>query len=331
MRLSPEAKELLVWVTDNIIPSMIKSVAAEDNSLSKLDISAISGIGSPVTAMARDDPPRRKSNMRSARESDVSFLSSDETVVNTLLEQSKCASSINAVSISSAISVLSTFAEWLSICGAESFLLIHISKWYQVLDASDNIQTRELLLGLLSHVALVCLKDDGDTTLFKELLLHLKDVDPTAKEKDIILDSLSIMSSLRDERLVDQALSTIIYVTRSVVVDKTKDYDDSVFLDMVGPGMKEVLLSILKNKRSSLLFAKCLLKEPEVSSIRENLLNEIKAHSPMSAALADIVRLLSGDNFVTDEEAEEETDEESLTLVQDAAVEALSVPTRSRS
>src|SRR6056300_676455 len=48
MRLSHEAKELLSWVTNNIIPSMVKSAATEeDNSLSKLDISAISGIGSP--------------------------------------------------------------------------------------------------------------------------------------------------------------------------------------------------------------------------------------------------------------------------------------------
>ena len=324
MRLSPEAKELLAWVTDNIIPSMIKSVAVaeEGNSLSKLDISAISGIGSP---MACDDPPRRKSNRRSARESDVSFLSSDQATLNTLQEPSQYTSSVNAVSIASASSVLSTFAEWLSICGAESFLLIHISKWCQVLGATDNIKTRESLLGSLFHVALRCLKDDRDATLFKELLLHLKDVDPSTKEKKIILDSLSIISSLRDDQIATQALATIIYVTRSIIVE-AEGNNDVKFLDMVGPGMKEVLLSILNNKRSRLLLAKCLLNEPKVSSIRESLVNEIKDISPMSDALAEIVRELSGENVVvTDAETEEEIEEDPSIILERAEAEETSV------
>eukprot|EP00984_Skeletonema_dohrnii_P010337 scaffold4024_cov123-Skeletonema_dohrnii-CCMP3373.AAC.2 len=303
MRLSQEAKELLSWVTDNIIPSMMKSVEAEEeNSLSKLDISAISGLGSP---MACDDPPRRKSNRRSARESDVSFLSSDQATLNTLQEPSMHTSSISAVSIASASSVLSTFAEWLSICGAESFLLIHISKWCEVLGATDNIKTRESLLGSLFHVALRSLKDDRDATVFKELLLHLKGVDPSTKEKEIIIESLSIITSLRDEQIATQALATIIYVTRSIIVQAV-DNDNAAFLDMVGPGMKKVLLGILNNKRSSLLLAKCLLNEPKVSSIRESLVKEIRANSPMSDALEAIVRELSGENVVTDGETEEE-------------------------
>jgi condensin-2 complex subunit G2 len=321
MRLSPEAKELLAWVTDNIIPSMIESAAAaaaeEDNSLSKLDISAISGIGSP---MACDDPPRRKSNRRSARESDVSFLSSDQATLNTLQEPSKHTSSISAVSIASTSSVLSTFAEWLSICGTESFILIHISKWCRVLGATDNFKTRESLLGSLFHVALRCLKDDGDATLFKELLLHLKDVDPSTKEKETILDSLSIIFSMRDEQIATIALVTIIYVTRSIVVEAA-DFNDVAFLDMVGPGMKEVLLSILNNKRSSLLLAKCLLNEPKVSSIRESLVNEIKAHSNMSEALVAIVRQLSGENIVPDGETEEEIEEEPSIILEQAEAE----------
>ncbi|KAK1747414.1 condensin-2 complex subunit G2 [Skeletonema marinoi] len=321
MRLSQEAKELLSWVTDNIIPSMMKSVEAEEeNSLSKLDISAISGIGSP---MACDDPPRRKSNRRSARESDVSFLSSDQPTLNTLQEPSKHISSISAVSIASASSVLSTFAEWLSICGAESFLLIHISKWCEVLGATDNTKTRESLLGSLFHVALRSLKDDRDVTVFKELLLHLKDVDPSTKEKEIIIESLSIITSLRDEQIATQALATIIYVTRSIIVQAV-DNDNATFLDMVGPGMKEVLLGILNNKRSSLLLAKCLLNEPKVSSIRESLVKEIRANSPMSDALEAIVRELSGENIVTDGETEEEIgaeEEPSIILEQAEAAE----------
>lgn len=323
MRLSLEAKELLSWVTDNIIPSMVKSAATEeDNSLSKLDISAISGIGSPGTSMVSDDPPKRKINRRTARQSDVSFLSSDQGNLSTLPEQSKHASSISAVSIASTSSVLSTFAEWLSICGAESFLLIHFSKWCQVLGATDNFKTRESLLGSLFHVALTYLKDDRDSTLLKDLLLHLKDVDPSTKEKEIIVDSLYIISSLRDEQIVTQALATIIYVTRSAVVDKPVEDIDSEFLDQVGPGMKEVLLCILHNRRSSLLFAKCLLNEPKVSSIREFLVNEIKANSHMSDSLAEIVRQLTGENIVTDEEAEAEevTEEEEEDEAQESSM-----------
>ena len=323
MRLSLEAKELLSWVTNNIIPSMVKSAATEeDNSLSNLDISAISGFGSPGTSMVSDDPPRRKINRRTARESDVSFLSSDQGNLSTLPEQSKHASSISAVSIASASSVLSTFAEWLSICGAESFLLIHFSKWCQVLGATDNIKTRESLLGSLFHVALTYLKDDRDSTLLKDLLLHLKDVDPSTKEKEIIVDSLSIISSLRDEQIVTQALATIIYVTRSAVVDKPVEDVDSEFLDQVGPGMKEVLLCILHNRRSSLLFAKCLLNEPKVSSIRDFLVNEIKANSPMSESLAEILRQLTGENVVTDGEAEAEevTEEEEQDEAQETSM-----------
>lgn len=319
MRLSPEAKDLLVWVTDNIIPAMIKSATSveEDNSLSKLDLSAISGICSPL---ACDEPPRRKSNRRSARESDVSFLSSDQVTLNTLQEPSKHTPSISAVSIASTSSVLSTFAEWLSICGAESVILVHISKWCEVLGATDNIKTRESLMGSLFHVALRCLRDDRDVTLFKELLLHLKDVDPSTKEKETILDSLSIIFSMRDEQIATQALVTIIYVTRSIIVE-TADNDDLAFLDMVGPGMKEVLLSILNNKRSSLLLAKCLLNEPKVSSIRESLVDEIKAHSPMSDDLFHIVRELSGGNMVTDGETEEEIEDEPSVILEQADAE----------
>ncbi len=302
MRLSQEAKDLLEWVTDNIIPTMVKSVAAEEeNSLSKLDISAISGIGSPMTC---DDPPRRKSNRRSARESDVSFLSSEQATLNTFPEASKHSSSNRAVSIASASSVLSTFAEWLSISGGESLLLIHFSKWCQVLGATDNIKTRESLLGSLFYLALRSLKDDRDTTVFKEILLHLKDVDPGTKEKEIITDSLSIITSLRDEQIATQALATIIYVTRSIIV-QTGDNFSASFLDMVGPGMKEVLLSIMNNKRSSLLLAKCLLNEPKVSSIRESLVKEIRANSPTSDELEAVVRELSGE-VVTDGESEDD-------------------------
>ena len=79
--------------------------------------------------------------------------------------------------------------------------------------------------------------------------------------------------------------------------------------------MKEVLLSILKNKCGSFLLAKCLLNEPKVSSIRESLVKEIRAHSPISDALAAVVRELSGEKVVTDGESEEETEVEENTSI----------------
>ena len=315
MRLSAEAKELLAWVSEKILPSMMQSAKeAQNNSLSKLDISAISGIGSP---MVSENPPKRKSSRRSTRESDVSFLSSDQASFNTMEESSKFASLVSAVSFASSSSVLSTFVEWLSICGTDSFLLIHISKWCQVLGATDNIKTRESLMTSLFHVALRCLKDDQDLTVFKELLLYLKDVDPSEKEKKTIADSVAIISSLRDEQTAAKAVTTIIFVTRSIIVESVKD-DDTEFLDKIGAGMKEVLLSLLNNKRSSLLLAKCLLNEPKVSLLRENLVEVIKAHAPMTTAMMEIIRELCGENIVSEEEAESgEPFEEDASIIPD--------------
>jgi Ran GTPase-activating protein (RanGAP) involved in mRNA processing and transport len=82
----------------------------------------------------------------------------------------------------------------------------------------------------------------------------------------------------------------------------------------------------LNNKRSRLLLAKCLLNEPKVSSIRESLVNEIKDISPMSDALAEIVRELSGENVVvTDAETEEEIEEDPSIILERAEAEETSV------
>ena len=271
MKLTAELKSLIQWVADTILPSLTK-LAGKDNTLKGLDISSIMSVGSPVSYSVAGG---RNSSVVGGL-GDASFISDRETPH---VFEDKDTESTRAAAIAATCSVLGTFAEWISLRGVEDlFVSNHISSLSKLLESSDSA-TRKALLPWILHFVLTSLKN-GDSSLLKDMLLGMKNVHPTLAEKEILSQ---FVLSLRVERILKPAISVIVHVARTIVVDTEEDASEDVdlsFLDKVGQCMRQVIECVLRENQSSLVLAQYLINEPKESSVRENLFKELASASP---------------------------------------------------
>jgi len=291
IKLSPELKSLITWSTDTLSPSLLKLVPQEDNenTLKDLDLSDISLISSPISA-----GPKKKASRASPPQlgniGDSSFMSTEaESTNNQVL-------SVTAIS-----SIIRIFAEWLQLRYTDdSFVSNQFIDLCKLVESSNEKVVRKVLLPLLIHVAGIKLRNDGDATLFKTILMSMRKVDISLTEEKIISQSMPSIISMRDENLLKAAISTVIHVTRKVVVEA--DSESAVFTDKVGIFMSKVLEIVLMGKKSSLILAQCLLVEPETSAVRECLLKEIEEHATKTPALQKLLGTANKVETVEDED-----------------------------
>jgi len=157
----------------------------------------------------------------------------------------------------------------------------------KLVESSNEKVVRKVLLPLLINVAGIKLRNDGDATLFKTILMSMRNVNISPTEENLISQSMSSIISMRDESLLKTVMSTIVHVTRKVVVEA--DSESAVFTDKVGIFMSKVLEIVFSGKNSSLILAQCLLGEPETSAVRECLLKQIEEHATKTPALLKLL------------------------------------------
>ena len=301
IKLSPELKSLMTWATDILSPSLLKMNRQEDNennTLKDLDISDISLISSPISA-----GPKKKASRTSFPQlgniGESSFMSTEADSINN-----------QVLSVTAISSIIRIFAEWLQLRYTDdSFVSNQFIDLCKLLERSNNKVVRKMVLPLLINVAGIKLRNEGDTTLFKTILMSMRKVDISQTEEKIISQSMPSLLSMRDESLLKAALSTVVHVTRKVVVEAE---ESAVFTDKVGIFMSKVLEIVLRGKKSSLILAQCLLVEPETSAVRECLLKEVQENATKTPALS---KLLGTVNKVETVEEEDEMEDNEKTVV----------------
>ena len=296
--LTPELKGLVAWAADTIVPSLMK-IAGKDNTLRDLDLSSIMSVGSPIASPMSGCPPSRKMTRNSSPiPGNASFMSGRGS--NVIDNESKF-SCTGAAALTVISTVLWTFAEWITVRYiGDSFVSNQITKLCKLLESSDSF-VRTKLLQPLFRIAITSLNNEGDASFFREVLLRLKDVDPSPSEKKIIGDSMSTITSIRNERILKAAIASTIVVTRNIVQEVDEEASevdvDVPTLDKVGVFMKLVLSKVLREKQSSLVLAQCLVGEPKGSPVRECLFKELEEWAPKSETLRSIL-----DKWVSEKE-----------------------------
>mmetsp|Transcript_22855 Transcript_22855/g.40142 ORF Transcript_22855/g.40142 Transcript_22855/m.40142 type:complete len:1311 (-) Transcript_22855:196-4128(-) len=299
MKLTPEAKSLMNWVTNTIVPALAK-LASQDNDFSRF-ISYVCPISSAIAGKNRISSPIV------GNPGDTSFVSGRGSL-NSFEDTSKFVSP-RAAAITVMSSVLCTVAEWslLRYVG-DSFVSDQISKWCKLLECSDT-SVRKALLPWLFHIAITSLENEGDSALLEEVLLSMKNADPSKAEVEIIVYAVATVMSLRDERILKAAISTIVNVTRIIIVQASEI--DALFLDKAGSCMRNVIESVLSEEKGSVILAQCLIDEHKASSVRECLLKELHLHSPKTDALDEILSKWVAENTTNDTAAPVDDDKEN--------------------
>jgi hypothetical protein len=293
MQLTAELKSLIHWVTVTVVPSLVKLVD-QDNTLRNLDVSGIMSVGSPISA---PDPGELL---------DYSLFMDERRYLNVLDDKSKFLSTRAAV-ICCASSVIRIFAEWLSIrLVGDSFITEQMSAICKILECLDRT-VRMALLPLLLYTAIICLSIDGDASLFERVLISMKTVDPSQLEEDIISHSMSVVLAHRDEQLLAAAMSAIVRVTRTIVVNAEEIAGTSMtempFIEKVGVFMGKVLGHILSEKRSSVLLAQCIIDKTKAGAVRETLFEQLNERSPKTDALKELLRRWALENSNSSKDA----------------------------
>jgi len=310
MALSPEAKSLMNWVTD----MLSKTVVRQDNALRDLDLSSIMSVESPVSSPISEEPLKKTNRISSPILGDLGDTSffSGRSSLNIFEDMSKPP---RVAAITATISTLYPLAEWLSLqFVGDAFVFGQVSKLCKLLECPDKA-VRKALLPLLFYIAITNLKNMGDSGLFKEVLLAMRNVDPSPTEEDIITHAMAIVVSLRNEKMLRAAISSIVNAIQTIVVEVEEEESeiDLPFLDRVGSCMKNVMETILSEKQSSILLAQYLIDPAKASSVRESLLKELQLHSPKTKALNTILSKWEAENTT------EDTSENIISIQKDLA------------
>jgi len=299
-----ELHALLDWISDVVVPYLVK-LTGQDSTLRDLDLSMISGTGSLCSPLS-SGPPKRKMNRDSSpfdpRLSNESFISA-EASFNFYQEKSVFSSS-KATAITAINSVLCTYAEWLSIrLLCDSTLTNKVSKWCQIFKTSD-MTVKRTLLPVFLRVSLVIMKYGGNLDLFNEIIQSIKDVDLTFAEEAMLDLFMSSLVSLRDDKLLCEVIEST-YSTVCSIGSRAADYDkDQDLLHAVGPCIRSLFMSLLRDGRSSLLLAQFMTENPNSGSesmysgksVRFHVLRKLKELSPQMPSLTKILAKLNDEN-----------------------------------
>jgi len=299
-----ELHALLDWISDVVVPYLVK-LTGQDSTLRDLDLSMISGTGSLCSPLS-SGPPKRKMNRDSSpfdpRLSNESFISA-EASFNFYQEKSVFSSS-KATAITAINSVLCTYAEWLSIrLLCDSTLTNKVSKWCQIFKTSD-MTVKRTLLPVFLRVSLVIMKYGGNLDLFNEIIQSIKDVDLTFAEEAMLDLFMSSLVSLRDDKLLCEVIEST-YSTVCSIGSRAADYDkDQDLWHAVGPCIRSLFMSLLRDGRSSLLLAQFMTENPNSGSesmysgksVRFHVLRKLKELSPQMPSLTKILAKLNDEN-----------------------------------
>ena len=302
--LSMEAMSLVSWISETVVPSLNK-LTRQDNTLRDLDLSGISSTDSPMNSpdegIKRIDShissfPRMSLGLSDGAAEHGSF--------NVYQDQLKFLCAVEAA-VAVMRSVMLIIISWVSICrNIQGSLIDHVVNWCQVLQCRDE-SVRKSLLPLFCRIALLCLANGSQAILLSEVLTCVDNSELNDIEKQT-LASLSRhgIVSINDDAASQAGIASIVQIicSSSQKWDLKGDGTDASmpFLETISPGMKAIIMSLLKDNRGSFMLAQFLSNDTNSVHIKTDLFNEISKHAPRTQAIKKILKDWCGDHVITE-------------------------------
>jgi hypothetical protein len=296
-----EVMTLIKWVSESVFPSFTKLIY-QDNTLRDLDLSGISGIDSPMNSP--DAVLRRSRNSSFPRMSlGLSNASAVHNSFNVYQDQSKFICTI-ATAVSSLRSVMLMIADWLTLSRTcHATVMDNIVSWCQMLKCSDEVVCKPLL-PLFCRLALLCLTNDTEPILLNEILALVRDGELADDDDEETLATFTSrgLASVHDDHVCKVGIASILnHICLSSQRHELngKPAGASTF-DRIAPGLKTIFMSLVEDRRCSLMLAQHLAHATDAVSVRADLLKEISVHAIRTPALNKILKECDHDVIVND-------------------------------
>jgi hypothetical protein len=274
---SLQAKTLLDWTTDRVIPVLSKQGGVLATPLDYLNLSRISAVTeSPIHPSSPTPMPplrQRTNRNRTPGRFDPTFVSlgdKEHIEIATGLESTTLLAYGAAVSLLQSSCVI--FAEWLAVGGSgSSVVAASASKWCKIFTiAEDDVTLQAELQPAFTRLAVQLCKTSSDFSVLQQLITSC---DEAKVEEDETIDMKKTVSTLlagRDEQgntLVDGVVGAVLGAARSILEETAMNDDESPEMPLT---LSEVwnnnkgsvfssLSAILSNKQATVVLAKKLV------------------------------------------------------------------------
>lgn len=249
MHLNDQAKTMMMWITNRIIPAFEKGRQEAAPGIAELDISRISTVRTSTLSMAPPGPIFSPPDSESSRPSgsniagsnekrhSITFLSDDD------VQEASVYAKASAISLVSSATII--FSEWLAVGGlGGNDIAFHATKWSDMLslsanDAQDDENLPLARDGLLPAfcrltVQLVKCRSNVDK-LLQSMLKSCDDIEEGGPEQSIIKKSVVAMLNIQaqqsggDDAASNGIVPAILELSRlCALVDDNEDVPETV-------------------------------------------------------------------------------------------------------
>lgn len=300
--LSTEAMSLVSWISETVVPSLNK-LTRQDHTLRDLDLSGISGIDSPINSPIEGTKRNSSRNSSFPRMSlGLSDGAAERGSFNVYQDQSKFLCSVEAA-VTLMRSVMLMIVSWFTVCrNSESSVTNHVVNWCQVLRNSDEI-VRKSLLPLFCRIALLFLENGSQSILLNEVLAYVDNSELNEMEEQTLASfTCRGLVCMNDDTASKAGIASVVKIicSSNQKYDLERDGSDEPLpiLERISPGIKAIIVSLMKDNRGSLMLAQFLANDNNTNPIKADLFDEISKHGPRTGALNKIVKEWSGDRVI---------------------------------
>jgi len=272
-RFSLQARTLLDWTTDRVIPVLSKE-AREATPFGDLNISRISAASaSPVQPESPSPmpPPRQRTNRNKTPERDGSF-----DAVGGEVEISPKNDSTALLAHGVAVSLLQSscviFAEWLAVGGSGSNVIAASAcNWSKIFSASkDKTALQTELLPAFTRLMIQLCKTGSDFSVLEKLIASCDEIEAEEEEANVTEKTISTLLKGRDDQgnsLTDGIVDAVLGAARSLLKNATNSGDEteampralSELWDVEDGSVFSALSAVLSHKQASVALAQRLV------------------------------------------------------------------------
>lgn len=273
-RFSLQARTLLDWTTDRVIPVLSKEGAGEATPFGELNISRISAASASPMQPASPSPmppPRQRTNRNKTPERDGSFGSVGGSVVISPKSDSTALLS-HGVAVSLLQSSCLIFAEWLEVGGSGSDVIAESAcNWCKIFSVSkDKAALQSELLPAFTRLMIELCKTGSNFSVLEKLLVSCDEIESEEDGSNLTVKTVSNLLKGRDAQgtaLVDGVVNAVLGAARSLIenADLTDDETQATPLalsevwDIEEGSVFSALSAVLSNKLASLALAQRLV------------------------------------------------------------------------
>lgn len=277
--LSAQAKTLLSWVTEKVVPVIVSYNQANGNPLRDLNISRISSATDtpiPPCSPTPTEPPRQRKNRNSTPlKFDASFDSIGRYDVLTTIASEDDPSILRARA--AAFSLINSscflFSEWLAVGGqvGGEEIAASASKWCQVLSFAPTTfaAQKELLPAFCRLAAQLCLKN-RNFKLLKALIVNCDELQEDDEDNLLRKTVASVLSGrdMNGSSLITVVVDTVLVALYELLERSPTNEDETYQLPLTDDDVwggekgsfKSALSAIISNEQASLILGERLVE-----------------------------------------------------------------------